>query len=170
MINTGRAGSISFQRICHGDFFPGIGGCQISVIISSCNCRIDRCKRIYGHNRIIGSKCQRTFMLQQSPKRPLKPCPFFPDLVHLSICRKSYMIGLDRRNYIKLRKTIQIIGMDIFDMLYGVSKTMRSVYLRRFFKKIQRHPHGTICDTVKPYLDPRLVCRNDLFFHFSLRP
>ena len=44
------------------------------------------------------------------------------------------------------------------------------VDFRRFFKKIQRHPHGTICDTVKSYLDPRLVCRNDLFLHFPLRP
>ena len=170
MINTGRTGSVSFQRICHGDFFPGIGRCQVSVIISSCNCRIDRCKRIYGHNRIIGSKCQRTFMLQQSPEWPLKPRTFFPDLVHLSICRKCHMIRLNRRNHIKLRKTIQIIRMDIFDMLDGISKTMLPVDFRRFFKKIQRHPHGTICDTVKSYLDPRLVCRNDLFLHFPLRP
>ena len=80
------------------------------------------------------------------------------------------MIRLDRRNYLKLRKTIQIIGMDIFDMLDGISKTMLPVHFRRFFKKIQRHPHGTICDTVKPYLDPRLVRRNDLFLHFPLRP
>ena len=170
MINTSRANGVSFQCICHGDFFPRVGRCKFSLIISSCNCCIDRCKGIYGHNRIIGSKCQRTFMLQQCPERPLKPCPFFSDLVHLSISCKCYMIRLNRRDHIQLCKTIQIIRMDIFDMLYRISKPVLSVHFCRLFKKIQCHPHRSICNTVKPYLYSCFIRCNDLLLHFFLRP
>ena len=120
------------------------------LIILSRDCGIYRLERINADHRKIGSDRQSSRRLGHGAKRPFIADSLFSDMEDLAVLIQNQMCRLHGRNHVKLPEARDIRGIDILDMLNCIVIISVPVGADRILEEVQRHPDGTIRNTVQP--------------------